>query len=105
VPGASAKYLYWDSAARFQVGDLARSRLRRVRLESGRRALDEVSIHLTLDDARAIVFELNNLLDHMAIADFSPNIGGVELDGRELDLVLSTSEADLEAYFAQLLET
>lgn len=75
-----------------------------MRLESGSRALDEVSVHLTLDEARAIVAELTNLLEQMEIADFSPNVGGVVLDGRELDLVLSTNEADLEAYFAARLE-
>ena len=72
-----------------------------MRMEDGERTLDEVGIHLTSDEARAVIAELTRLLDEMALADFSPNLGGVRFGGRELELSVSTDESGLDDYVAE----
>jgi hypothetical protein len=75
-----------------------------MRIEDGTRTFDEAAVHLTVEEARRVVDELNRLIEEMASADFSPNLGGVSAGGRDLDLVVYLNEELLEASYAERLE-
>jgi hypothetical protein len=67
-----------------------------MRIDDGARALDEVAVHLTMDEAREVVRELTKLIGEMEFPGFEHNLGGV---GR-FDIHIYSDTAGLEEGFA-----